>query len=108
MSFRVELTAGAFADLDRLSASLGARSAEMADRFTASFYESLSRLESRPFSCGLAYENRYFSEEVRHLLFRIGRGRRYRALFIIRGDMVTVLCVRAPGERPARPEDIET
>ncbi len=107
MSFRVELTEEAYADLDRLTSSLGARSSKAGDELTARFHEALPRLESRPFSCGLAYENRYFAEEIRHLLFRVGRRRRYRALFIVRGDVVKVLCVRAPGERPVRPEDLE-
>ncbi len=83
MSFRVELTAGAHADLARLMAWLEERSSiAAADRFSARFYEALDRLESRPLSCGLAYENRYFPEEVRHLLFRVGKSKPYRALFI--------------------------
>jgi len=109
MSFRVELTVGAFADLDRLMDWLTERrSPAAADRLSARFHEALPRLESRPFSCGLAYENRYFSEEVRHLLFEVWKGRTYRALFIVQGDLVKILCIRAPGEKPVKPEDIET
>jgi hypothetical protein len=53
---------------------------------SARFYEALDRLESRPFSCGLAYENRYFPTEVRHLLFEVWKGKSYRALFIVQDD----------------------
>jgi hypothetical protein len=40
-------------------------------------------------------------------IFRTRRGRTYRALFVIRGDIVQILCVRGPGEKPVKPEDIE-
>jgi plasmid stabilization system protein ParE len=109
MSFRVELTEGAYADLDRLMGWLAERSSPAAaDRLSARFYEALTRLESNPFSCGIAYENRFFPEEIRHLLFKVWKGRSYRALFIVQGEVVRILCIRAPGEKPARPEDIET
>lgn len=106
MSYRVELTEGALADLDRLTASLAERSTGAADRLSARFHDALLRLESFPLACGLAYESRFFPEPVRHLLFEVGKGRRYRALFIVREDIVKVLCVRAPGEKPVRPGDL--
>jgi len=106
VSFRVELTEAAFADLDRLTASLAERSPESADRLTARFLETLPRLESFPLGCGLAHESRDFPVEVRHLLFSIRKGRVYRALFIVRDDLVKVLCVRAPGEKSVRPDDV--
>jgi plasmid stabilization system protein ParE len=107
MSFRVELTAGAYADLDRLMAWLAERSSpESADRLSARFYEALDRLDSRPFSCGPAYENRHFPVEVRHLLFQVWKGRPYRALFIVQDDVVKILCIRAPGEKPVKPNEV--
>jgi plasmid stabilization system protein ParE len=107
MSFRVELTEGAYADLDRLMDWLAQRSSPAAaNQFSARFYEALPRLESNPFSCGLAFENRHFPEEIRHLLFKVWKGKPYRALFIVRGEVVTVLCIRAPGEKPVMPGDV--
>jgi hypothetical protein len=74
MSFRVELTAGAYADLDRLMVWLEERSSQAAaDRLSARFYEALDRLESRPLSCGLAYENRYFPSRCAISYSRFGR-----------------------------------
>jgi hypothetical protein len=61
MSFRVELTETAYADPDRLMTSVAWRSPGAGDQLSARFYESVSRLESNPFSCGLAYENPDFS-----------------------------------------------
>jgi plasmid stabilization system protein ParE len=106
VSYRVELTDEAYADLDRLTASLVERSPEAADRLSARFFAALPRLEEHPFSCGLAYENHLFADELRHLLFEIRKGRRYRALFIVRGDVVKVLCIRAPGEKPVTPDEL--
>jgi plasmid stabilization system protein ParE len=109
MSFRVELTAEAYADLDRLMAWLEERlSLEAANQLSERFYEALSRLESHPLSCGLAYENRYAQREVRHLLFEPTKGRTYRALFIVQEEAVRVLCIRAPGERPVKRKDLKT
>jgi hypothetical protein len=109
MSFRVEMTDGAYVELDNRMDWLSKRSSlDAADRLSARFYESLSRLEFNPFSCGLAYENRHFADEVRHLLFEVSKGQIYRALFTVKGDVVKILCVRAPGEKPVRPKDIAT
>ena len=48
MSFRFELTAGAYADLDRLTAWLRERSSiEVADQFTARFQKALDRVAIR-------------------------------------------------------------
>ena len=106
MSFEVELTEGAYADLDRLTDALAERWPEGADRLTARFFDALTRLEQFPLTCGVAYENRFFPDEVRHLLFEIRKGRTYRALFTVQGNRVQVLAIRAPGERPVTPDDI--
>jgi hypothetical protein len=103
------LTEIAYADLDRLMTSLAGRSRGAGDRLSARFYESLPRLESNPFACGLDFENPASPEELRYLLFKVKKkGRKYRALFIVHGDVVKALTIRAPGERPVTPEDIET
>ena len=108
MSFRVELTAEAYADLERLMAWLEERSSlEAANQFSERFFEALSRLESEPLSCGLAYENRYAQREIRHLLFEPTKSRTYRALFVIQGEAVKILCIRAPGEKPVKRKDLQ-
>ena len=107
MTYQVEISAQAEADLDRLLAALGAVSPKAAGRLARSFWRGVTRLRARPLSCGLAYESPDFSEEVRHLLFWANPRRKYRALFVVREEVVHVLCVRAPGEKPVRPEDLE-
>lgn len=108
MSFRVQMTASAQADLERLVRQFAEHSRGGADRFTARFSEALNRLESSPQACGLAYENPSFEEEIRHLLIRVQKRRTYRALFLVRGEDVVIVAVRAPGERPVVPKDLDT
>jgi hypothetical protein len=56
----------------------------------------------------LAHENLSFSEELRHLLFGIHPKRKYRAVFTVRDDVVVILAIRAPGEKPIDPEGLAT
>jgi len=48
MSYTVELTEGAYGDLDRLTAALAEVWPDGSDRITARFYAALPRLESFP------------------------------------------------------------
>jgi hypothetical protein len=41
------------------------------------------------------------------VIFKTRRGRAYRALFLIRGDVVFVLHVRGPGQRPLEPGELK-
>ena len=108
MTYLVQPTAQAEADIDRIFAWLSERSPEGARRWYDSFWDAAERLKTAPLSCALAPEDDDFAEEVRHMLFGTKRGRTYRALFVVRGNVVHILCVRGPGEKPVRPEDIET
>ena len=107
MNYRVTTTDQAHRDLDRLLGSLAERSTDAATRLTRHYDRALGRLRTMPLSCGLAFENPSFPEEIRHLLFGANKKRRYRALFTVRGDEVVILAVRAPGEKPVSPEDLE-
>ncbi len=106
MTYRIHVTDQADADLDRLLGSLAERSPEAATRLSQRYFNALARLRTMPLSCGLAHENPRFGEEIRHLLFGLHKGRKYRALFAVRGDEVVILAIRAPGERPVEPGDI--
>ena len=106
MSFRVRLTKDAEADFEQRLTILAERSPEAALRLNERFEQALFRLRDFPLSCSMAYENPAFPEELRHLLFGIHPKRRYRALFVVRGDEVVVLAIRAPGEEPILPDDL--
>jgi plasmid stabilization system protein ParE len=107
MTYRVELTGQAEADIDRIFVWLSERSPEGARRWYESFRVATDRLTTAPHARALAPESEDFGEELRHMLFGTRRGRTYRALFVIRGDLVQILCVRGPGQRPVKPGDIE-
>lgn len=106
MSYRVRLTRDAETDFEQRLTTLAERSPDAARRLNDRFEEALFRLRDFPLACGVAYENPAFPEEIRHLLFGIHPKRRYRALFTVRGDEVVILAIRAPGEKPVRPEDM--
>jgi len=107
VSYRVRLTRSAAIDLERRLGSLAERSPQLAARLNDRFEDCLFRLRDFPLSCGVAYEARFFEREVRHLLFGLNRKRRYRALFTVEGDEVTILAIRAPGERPVEPWELD-
>lgn len=108
MKYDVELSARARADLQRLRQGLVDHSEDVAERWYDSFREGVQRLRNHPLTCGLAYESAHADREIRHLLFGLSRKRKYRALFWIRGDIVYIVTVRAPGERPLASGEIES
>ena len=91
MSFRVSLTRNAAADLEQRLTDIAERSPALAQRLNNRFEKSLLRLRDFPLACGLAYEDRSFSEELRHLLFGIHPQRKLRALFTVREDEFVIL-----------------
>jgi plasmid stabilization system protein ParE len=108
MSFRVRLTRSAAADFEERLANIAERSPGFAQRLNDRFEKALFRLRDFPFSCGLAYENRLFAEELRHLLFGLRPKRKFRALFVVRGEEVVILAIRGPGEKPVDPDQVVT
>jgi plasmid stabilization system protein ParE len=106
MTYNAQSTARAEADVDHIYQWIFERSEEGAVRWYNAYCEAAERLRSSPLACGIAPESKNFAEQVRHILFKTRQGSTYRALFVVRGDTVHILCVRGPGERPVRPEDI--
>jgi hypothetical protein len=106
MIYRITTTARAEADVERHFAWLSEQPWGDPDRWYASYVDAIDRVRTRPLTCGLAFEDGSIEEELRHLLFG-PKGRKYRALFVVRADEVVVLAVRAPGERPVAPEELD-
>src|SRR5262249_54544971 len=106
MTFRIEPTAQALADIERIFGWLSTRSVDGAARWYESYWDATERLTRFPRSCALAAESNRFQEEVRCMLFGTPQGRTYRALFVVRGESVHILCVRGPGEKDVTPKDI--
>jgi hypothetical protein len=107
MTYRIHLTAQAEADIARIHGRLSRQSARSAEEWYESFCDAVERLRTNPFTCGLAFENSAFDEELRHLLFGTRKRRTFRALFVVREDQVRILAIRGPGDRPIRTDDVE-
>lgn len=108
MSYRIQPSAQAEADIDRIFNWLFERSPQGAARWYESFWDTAERLREFPHSCTLATEAKDFPEELRCMLFGTTTGKTYRALFAIRGNVVHILCVRGPGQRRVKAKDIDT
>ncbi len=98
--FRVLLSRQATNEVAEIVAWLTERSPQGAARWLDALEEAKSKLEDNPLSFPAAPESVVIGAEIRQLLFKTRRGRRYRALFIVTEHEVRVLHVRGPGQRP--------
>jgi plasmid stabilization system protein ParE len=69
-------------------------------------YKSILSLEQMPSRCSLAFENSFFAEEIRQLIYGKGRNT-YRILFTVTEDKVQILFVRHSAQKPLLPDDDE-
>ena len=106
MSTEVELSFRAEKDLDGILTWIAARSPQGARMWLVQWKEVCRILSERPESCLLAPENSDHEEEIRHIVFKTRSGRKYRALFVIRGNRVFVTNLRGPGQDLVSPGDL--
>lgn len=95
---RVELSLRVKRELDATLAWLVAQSKPGAARWLQQWDEVLVSLAKNPLSSSIAPENDDHAETIRQIIFKTRRGRRYRALFVIRGETVFVTNLRGPGQ----------
>lgn len=108
MSCSVHLLAEAESDFAELYGFLYNRSPSGAANWAQAFQSGISRLRTRPETCGLADESSALRQDVRQLLFQTKHGRTYRAIFTWDADCVTILRIRGPGQRPLKGSDLPT
>lgn len=68
--------------------------------------EALASLPQRADYCGLAAESKSYDESIREILFRTRLGNAYRALFVVRGEVIHILHVRGPGQDQLNPGEL--
>ena len=107
MSYNVELTRRAVSDVDGILGWLGERSPQGAAAWHDVWRDVLDRLGDQPTIYGAAPEDADHDADIRHVVFKTRRGRRYRALFTIQGRTVFVLHVRGPGQPTIRKSQFE-
>lgn len=61
----------------------------------------------RPLRYPLAWENQFSPEDVRELLFGLGRRPTHRALFVVRSELVYVFAIRHVAQEPLDPESLD-
>ena len=106
MKYQVIVLSRAQQDIQRIYEWIAQRSASGAARWFNRFTDALATLSENPKSCGLAPENEFVDQEIRHLIFKTRKGRHYRALFTITENPVDVLHVRGPGQPLVDPEEL--
>src|SRR5438093_11195915 len=107
MSYRVEVSEAAEQDADGIYVWLYGRSPDGAQRWWEAFLAALENLKVNAAGHSLAAEADHFDEPLRLILFRTRRGHDYRALFVVRDDVVHLLRVRGAGQNLVEPDDIE-
>ena len=106
MTFQVELTPIAEAQIENAYCWYRERNPEFADRWFRGLMNLIATLQEKPRRCGLAIEYEIFQEEVRQLFY--GKSQNvYRVLFSIRDSTVFVLYVRHSAQAPLTLEDLE-
>ncbi len=85
MTFQVEITPIAEAQIEQAYRWYRERNPEFADRWFRELMNTIATLQEKPQRCALAVEHEIFPEEVRQLLY--GKAKNvYRVLFAIRDD----------------------
>jgi plasmid stabilization system protein ParE len=106
MTFQVETTPIAEAQIEQAYRWYRERNPEFADRWFRGLMNTIATLQEKPRRCSLAVEHEIFSEEVRQLLY--GKSKNlYRVLFAIRSTTVYVLYVRHSAQAPLTIEELE-
>jgi plasmid stabilization system protein ParE len=100
MAFRVEISLKAERDLDRILARLLAEHAgEPGVQWFLGLRKAIATLDEFPTRCPKAPENETSRQEIHHLLYG-NKPHIYRVLFTIHHDIVRIIHVRGPRQRP--------
>jgi plasmid stabilization system protein ParE len=106
MTFQVEITPIAEAQIEQAYRWYRERNPEFADLWFRGLMNTIATLQEKPQRCALAVEHEIFPEEVRQLLYGKAKNT-YRVLFTIRDETVYALYVRHSAQAPLTLDDIE-
>lgn len=106
MTFLVEITPIAEAQIEQAYQWYRQQNPEFADQWFRSLMNTIATLQEKPHRCSLAIEHEIFPKKVRQLLH--GKAKNiYRILFTIRGTTVYILYIRHSSQAPLTTEDIQ-
>jgi plasmid stabilization system protein ParE len=106
MTFQVEITSIAEAQIEQAYLWYREHNTQFADRWFRGLMDEIATLQEQPRRCALAVEHEIFPEEVRQLLYGKSKNT-YRVLFTIRDTTVYVLYVRHSAQAPLTPNDLD-
>jgi len=106
MSFVVHVLPRAHDDVLKIATWIADRSPQGADSWLAAYEQILERLAYYPLAYGPAFEAKSLKRDLRQAFFRTRQGNRYRLVFLVDGDSVTVLRVRGQGEIELAEDDL--
>jgi plasmid stabilization system protein ParE len=106
MNFRVHILRRAEVDVDTIYLWIAKRAAGGAAHWYQAFLVAAASLRIQPTRNALAPEAAAVGRDIRQLLFKTRRGRKYRLLYLVDGNDVKILRVRGPGEPPVTHEDV--
>ena len=106
MPYQVIVLKRAETELQAAADWIAERSPQSAERWFNGFVRSLLSLQENPQRCALAPESESSLYELRQLIYRPGKGRAYRAVFLIADQQVRVLRIRGAGEDLMEPDEL--
>jgi plasmid stabilization system protein ParE len=105
MKYALRITREAVTDANAIYDWLAQSSPTGAVRWFDAFLDAPTSVSRDPLACTSAHEGPNLRIDIRERLFRTRRGKAYRLLFTVTGSQVRILRVRAPGQRPLRPDE---
>ncbi|YAF97794.1 MAG: type II toxin-antitoxin system RelE/ParE family toxin [Nodularia sp. CChRGM 3473] len=106
MTFQVEITPIAEAQIEKAYGWYREHNPEFADNWFRALMNAIATLQEKPQRCKLAVEHEIFPEEVRQLLYGKSKNT-YRLLFTIRDTTVYVLYLRHSAQAPLTVNNLE-
>lgn len=107
MSYWIHVLPAAQGDLELIVDRLLARAVSAAANWIEAYEQALATLAEQPERHALSLESKRLRMPIRDLLFKTSQGQRYRLIYLVVGDEVRVLRVRAPGQPSLRKKDFE-
>jgi plasmid stabilization system protein ParE len=102
MNYELLLTRETEASVEQIIDYLAKRSPQGAVSWCEQWENVLAALKLNPLQHGLAPESAEYAAEIRQILFKTRRGRKYRALFTVVGRGVYVVDLRGPSQNLLR------
>jgi plasmid stabilization system protein ParE len=108
MTYTVIIVPSAESDFQRQYDYIKERSKRNADSWANAFHRALKKLHTQPATYAIAPECENDERDIRQLLFKTRQGLTYRALFVIREDLVRIIHIRGAGQDIINPNEIQS